>query len=57
MLVYIFCAFNLDYSLMQWDDPEDRIAVVGLGLTAVIAFWASLNVIAVSAMEILLCIM
>ncbi|KNA21510.1 hypothetical protein SOVF_042570 [Spinacia oleracea] len=29
-----------------WDDPEDRIAVVGLGLTAVIAFWASLNVIA-----------
>ncbi|XP_021736872.1 protein CURVATURE THYLAKOID 1C, chloroplastic-like [Chenopodium quinoa] len=29
-----------------WDSPEDRIAVIGLGLTAVIAFWTSLNVIA-----------
>lgn len=29
-----------------WDKPEDRIAVIGLGLTGVIAFWASLNVVA-----------
>ncbi|XP_010691346.2 protein CURVATURE THYLAKOID 1C, chloroplastic [Beta vulgaris subsp. vulgaris] len=29
-----------------WDNGEDRIAVIGLGLTAVIAFWASLNLVA-----------
>uniref|UniRef100_A0A803MZH2 Uncharacterized protein n=1 Tax=Chenopodium quinoa TaxID=63459 RepID=A0A803MZH2_CHEQI len=40
-----------------WDSLEDRIAVIGLGLTTVIAFWASLNVIAVSAMDFLFCIM
>lgn len=28
-----------------WDKPEDRVAVVGLGLTAIIAFWASLNLV------------
>ncbi|KAL9244630.1 hypothetical protein vseg_018390 [Gypsophila vaccaria] len=26
-----------------WDKPEDRVAVIGLGLTAVIAVWASAN--------------
>ncbi|XP_057544977.1 protein CURVATURE THYLAKOID 1C, chloroplastic [Amaranthus tricolor] len=29
-----------------WDKPEDRIAVIGLGFTAIIAFWASINVVA-----------
>ncbi|XP_048491552.2 uncharacterized protein LOC125492859 [Beta vulgaris subsp. vulgaris] len=33
-------------TLMQWDNCEDRIAVIGLGFTAVIAFWASLNLVA-----------
>ncbi|KAK9677099.1 hypothetical protein RND81_11G121100 [Saponaria officinalis] len=28
-----------------WDKPEDRVAVIGLGLTAVIAVWASSNFI------------
>ena len=42
-------ANNLDHSLMQWDKPEDRIAVIGLGFTAIIAFWASINVVAVRA--------
>ncbi|KAH9603353.1 hypothetical protein KSS87_006315 [Heliosperma pusillum] len=28
-----------------WDKPEDRVAVIGLGLTAIIAIWASSNFI------------
>ncbi|XP_074275990.1 protein CURVATURE THYLAKOID 1C, chloroplastic [Silene latifolia] len=28
-----------------WDKPEDRVAVIGLGLTAIIAIWASANFI------------
>ncbi|KAL2928491.1 Protein CURVATURE THYLAKOID 1C chloroplastic [Bienertia sinuspersici] len=28
-----------------WDKPEDRIAVIGLGFTAIVAFWASINLV------------
>ncbi|XP_055832181.1 protein CURVATURE THYLAKOID 1C, chloroplastic-like [Solanum dulcamara] len=26
-----------------WDKPEDRIAVIGLGIAAIVGLWASLN--------------
>ncbi|XP_040366164.1 protein CURVATURE THYLAKOID 1C, chloroplastic isoform X2 [Rosa chinensis] len=32
-------------SLSIWDNSEDRIALVGLGFAAVVAFWASANLI------------
>ncbi|XP_060219234.1 protein CURVATURE THYLAKOID 1C, chloroplastic [Lycium barbarum] len=28
-----------------WDKPEDRIAVIGLGIAAIVGLWASLNLI------------
>ncbi|KAM3308155.1 protein CURVATURE THYLAKOID 1C, chloroplastic [Capsicum chacoense] len=28
-----------------WDTPEDRIAVIGLGIAAVVGFWAALNLV------------
>ncbi|KAJ8452064.1 hypothetical protein Cgig2_016645 [Carnegiea gigantea] len=28
-----------------WDKPEDRVGVIGLGLTAIIALWASSNLV------------
>jgi hypothetical protein len=31
----------------QWDDSEDRLALVGLGFAALVAVWASANVITV----------
>uniref|UniRef100_M1BDD5 Thylakoid membrane phosphoprotein 14 kDa, chloroplast n=1 Tax=Solanum tuberosum TaxID=4113 RepID=M1BDD5_SOLTU len=30
-----------------WDNPEDRIAVIGLGIAAIVGFWASSNFVAV----------
>lgn len=33
--------------LKQWDKPEDRVAVIGLGIAAIVGFWASSNLIAV----------
>ncbi|KAL3366444.1 hypothetical protein AABB24_011228 [Solanum stoloniferum] len=29
-----------------WDNPEDRIAVIGLGIAAIVGFWASSNFVA-----------
>ncbi|KAL5072770.1 hypothetical protein RYX36_011754 [Vicia faba] len=29
-----------------WDKPEDRLGLIGLGFSAVVAFWASTNLIA-----------
>ncbi|XP_009611247.1 protein CURVATURE THYLAKOID 1C, chloroplastic [Nicotiana tabacum] len=29
-----------------WDKPEDRVAVIGLGIAAIVGFWASSNLIA-----------
>ncbi|CAN4100240.1 unnamed protein product [Withania somnifera] len=29
-----------------WDTPEDRIAVIGLGIAAIVGFWASSNLVA-----------
>ncbi|CAN4098345.1 unnamed protein product [Withania somnifera] len=29
-----------------WDKPEDRIAVIGFGIAAVVGFWASSNLVA-----------
>lgn len=31
----------------QWDKPEDRIAVIGLGIAAIVGLWASSNFVAV----------
>ncbi|XP_054781710.1 LOW QUALITY PROTEIN: protein CURVATURE THYLAKOID 1C, chloroplastic [Prosopis cineraria] len=28
-----------------WDKPEDRVGLIGLGFTAVVALWASVNLI------------
>ncbi|XP_009777893.1 protein CURVATURE THYLAKOID 1C, chloroplastic-like [Nicotiana tabacum] len=28
-----------------WDKPEDRVAVIGLGIAAIVGFWASSNLI------------
>jgi len=33
--------------LKQWDQPEDRLGLFGLGFAAVAAFWASTNLVAV----------
>ncbi|TMX04900.1 hypothetical protein EJD97_004079 [Solanum chilense] len=30
-----------------WDNPEDRIAVIGLGIAAIVGFWAASNFVAV----------
>ncbi|XP_019248031.1 PREDICTED: protein CURVATURE THYLAKOID 1C, chloroplastic isoform X3 [Nicotiana attenuata] len=30
-----------------WDKPEDRVAVIGFGIAAIVGFWASSNLIAV----------
>ncbi|KAK4719203.1 hypothetical protein R3W88_017541 [Solanum pinnatisectum] len=29
-----------------WDNPEDRIAIIGLGIAAIVGFWASSNFVA-----------
>ncbi|OIT02715.1 PREDICTED: protein CURVATURE THYLAKOID 1C, chloroplastic isoform X8 [Nicotiana attenuata] len=29
-----------------WDKPEDRVAVIGFGIAAIVGFWASSNLIA-----------
>jgi len=34
--------------LKQWDQPEDRLALFGLGFAAVAAFWAATNLVAVT---------
>lgn len=39
--------FNLNFLFEQWDKPEDRLALVGLGFAAIVALWASANVITV----------
>lgn len=36
-------------SLKQWSDPEDRFGLVGLGFAAIVALWASTNLITVIA--------
>ncbi|KVH97986.1 protein of unknown function DUF4308 [Cynara cardunculus var. scolymus] len=36
--------FNLVLPL-EWDKPEDRIALVGFGFAAVVVLWASLSVV------------
>ena len=32
---------------MQWDNSEDRIALIGLGFAAIVAIWASANLVTV----------
>ncbi|KAK6787452.1 hypothetical protein RDI58_015977 [Solanum bulbocastanum] len=29
-----------------WDNPEDRIAIIGLGIAAIVGFWAASNFVA-----------
>ena len=33
--------------LKQWDNSEDRLGLIGLGFAAVVALWASANLITV----------
>jgi hypothetical protein len=47
--MYINLAF---YLFEQWGDSEDRLALVGLGFAAIVALWASANVITVIARTI-----
>lgn len=41
--MFVFCLLMFK----QWDKPEDRLGLIGLGFSAVVAFWASTNLIAV----------
>lgn len=35
------------YLFEQWDNSEDRLGLLGLGFAAIVALWASANVITV----------
>jgi hypothetical protein len=49
---YINLAFYLFEQWEQWDNFEDRLALLGLGFAAIAALWASANVITVIARTI-----
>jgi len=48
-LWYKWCYFLFGFLFEQWDKSEDRLALIGLGFAAIVAFWASVNVITVIA--------
>jgi hypothetical protein len=37
---------------MQWDKQEDKFAIVGLGVSGIVALWASAGLLSVSILMI-----
>jgi hypothetical protein len=50
-----YLSFCLVLIFGQWDTPEDRLGLIGLGFAAVVALWASTNLIAVIFTNLALC--